>query len=161
MHVSLAQVAVVAVLLIGGALAGVELAQWCAPNAAWAGFPGFMMLPLSFAASITLWQGLVILKALWHLFRWLVTRQKPAFAREGLSDAEGEAHARAVLRRSAWVMLPAPPAVCGLAGVLVGLGAASFVTTVAIFFGVGCGYALLLWGLAQKDLLAFGWDDGP
>lgn len=161
MQVTLAQVGVLALLLLGSAVFGVELGRYCAPNAPLAWFPAFFMLPLSFAASMTLWQGLVLLKALVMVARRLLGRRKQESEAPKVSDVEAEERGRQVLRKSAWVMLPAPPVICGLAGVLTGLGATSFLGTLGLFFGAGCAYAALLWLLAQRDLLIFGWEDQP
>jgi len=65
------------------------------------------------------------------------------------------------LRRRAWVLLPSPICICSLAGVLVAFGAASVMLTIATYFSAGLVYGLLLWWLAQQDLLIFGWEDRP
>src|SRR5690606_37215227 len=130
-------VAVVAVLLLGGAAAGVGLAQWLAPDSYAASFLSFFVLPVSIIASLVAWQGVTLI----FLFARLLSHRKRALP----------ADVNATLRRKAVIVLPIPPLICTPAGVLVGLLGESVIAATALFAAVGIGYGLGLWALAQKD----------
>lgn len=156
------KVLVLAAVFLGGGWLGVEIGQGFAPNAPIVWIPSFLMLPLSFAAAMTLWQGLVIVRAIIHIAKRFFSKESAAADGKGAdAEAEGEEKARRILRGSAWIMLPAPPLLCGAVGILAGFASGSFLSTAAAYFGVGLAYGLLLWLLAQKDLLFFGWEDQP
>lgn len=130
---------VVAVLFLGGAAAGVGLAQLLAPESYAASFLAFFVLPISLIASMVAWQGLTMIV----LFAKLLAHRKRSLP----------ADVNAALRRKAVVMLPIPALIATPAGVLVGLLGESVFLATALFAVVGTVYGIGLWALAQKDLL--------
>lgn len=158
---SFAKLFVLILLFLGGGWAGGALGQTLAPSAPLVWIPSFLMLPLSFVASVMLWQGFVLLVLLFRLPKLLKERHAKPPAPSSAEATVTEERGLQELRRRAWIMIPPPVLICSLAGVLVAFGAASFIMVVAAYFAVGVAYGLLLWGLAQKDLLFFGWEESP
>ncbi len=130
---------VTVVMFIGGGLAGMGLGMWVAPDSPVAQFVAFLTLPLSFIASMVLWQGLTLVLL---FFRMLRRRQRNV-----------PEEAVQTLRRKAVVMIPVPAVFCLPAGLLVGVLGDGVVFGALAFAAVGLGYGFGLWALAQRDLL--------
>lgn len=130
---------VTVVMFIGGGLAGVGLGMWVAPDSPVAQFVAFLVLPVSFIASMVLWQGLTLVLLLFRMLR----RRQHNVPNEAVQ----------MLRRKAVVMIPVPVLICVPAGLLVGLLGDGVVFGAVLFAAVGLGYGFGLWALAQRDLL--------
>jgi len=134
----------VAVMFLGGGVLGLGLAEWRAPTSWVSHFVSLFVLPLSYIASLVVWQGFFIIWGLLRLLFKLLKRTSPRMSHE---------QALQHLRRKALIMLPVAPVLCTPVGVVVGLSGGALLSTTAIYFATGALYAGVMYGLAQKDLL--------
>ena len=130
---------VTAVLLLGGANAGVALAGWRAPGSHLAVFVSFMSFPLGFANALFAWQGAALTMA---IASWLWRRGRPA---PGAGDR--------ILKRGTAVMIFVPAFWITPAGLLTGILGGSFLATTLIYAACAIVYGLLLSIAGRAGLL--------
>jgi hypothetical protein len=136
---------ILAVLFLGGGIAGLVYAQRIAPDSGLAVFAGVLALPAAFVAGMQLWLGLALFAV---------------FAGSARRLLGGRPQARPpvnVVPPGAIAFVFTSLATCLLAGLVLGAVATSggFLSTFATVFSVGVVYGVLCWLLARNGFLPF------
>ena len=137
------QVVALAVLFLGGGVAGDWLATRLAPDSFVARFFGLFALPLAFASGLQSWVGFAIAIALWRT----ITR--------GPATPE-ERRAQRVPSGSI-VFVPIAVGFGGAAGLMIGLlgSAVGLLLTLGVYLLLGLGYGTACWLCARAGYLPF------
>jgi hypothetical protein len=141
------QIAVLALLLFGGAAAGTALARAVASESPLAAIAGFLVLPLALVTGYQLWIGLALVRLAPELVRVVTGRARPApLAPTAVLVPPGTA---------AFVVTGVGAGVA--AGVVVGVlaGPARFLPALVLFAGAGLTYGLAARALAMRAYLPF------
>jgi hypothetical protein len=136
------QVTVLAVLFLGGGVAGAQLATRLAPDSLLAPFVGLFSLSFPFVVGMHLWLGLAILGALWRL----VTRRR---LRGNFAPGE--------VPPGSFAFVPTCVVLSGGAGFLMALFGTSlgFVRTIGLYLLIGLTYGMACWLMARSGYLPF------
>lgn len=134
------QAAAMAILFLGGGIAGSLLATALAPESWLAAFAGLFAFPLAFAAGMPCWLGLALLTAAWGLVRRGPRKTRP-------HEIPGGSIA----------FVPVAIGIAGAAGVVIGLCGSrlGFIATVALYLLLGITYGAACWRLARAGYLPF------
>lgn len=140
----------VMLLFLGGAVAGMGLAERYAPDSFVAAFVGLFMLPLAFLLGMQLWLGLALISAIGYWLRHLFRRARGS--NTPLRDAVPN-----TIPPGSVVFFPLASISGALGGLLTGLlsGQSGFFAVVSTYSAVGIGYGLLCWQLARNGWLPF------
>jgi hypothetical protein len=138
-----AQVAVVAILFLGGGFAGLGIARFVAPGSLTAEFIGLFSLSLPFAIGMQAWLGLAVVTAAWRAIR-----------RRGQAAASAN---DARIPPGSFAFVPTCVLLVGMAGVLMALLGSSIGTlaTIALYLTLGALYGTACWLYAKNGYLPF------
>jgi hypothetical protein len=136
-----AQVAVVAILFLGGGFAGLGIARFIAPGSLTAEVIGLFSLSLPFAIGMQAWLGLAVVTAAWRAIR-----------RRGQASAND-----APIPPGSFAFVPTCVLLVGIAGVLIALLGSSIgaLATIALYLTIGALYGTACWLYAKNGYLPF------
>ena len=136
------QVGVLALLFLGGGVAGVGIARYLVAGSFVAQFVGLFTFPLPFVIGLQSWLGLAVGVAMWR-----TAVRGPATP----AEARGETPAGSI------VFVPVSVVFVGAVGLLVGLLGSSLgiLATLGLYVLLGLGYGIACWIAARSGYLPF------
>ena len=136
------QVGVLAVLFLGGGVAGVTLSEFLAPESIVAQFVGLFTFPLPFVIGLQSWLGLAIGVAMW---------------RTAVRGPATPDRARLETPAGSIVFVPISVVFVGAVGLVMGMLGSSLgiLATLGLYVLLGFGYGTLCWLAARSGYLPF------
>ena len=137
------QVFVLALLFLGGGVAGLGIARWVAPGSFAAEFFGMFAFPLSFGIGMQNWLGLALVIEGWRTIR-RGGRRRPD---------SGEPR----IPPGSFAFVPISVLLVGGAGLLIALFGSSIgaLATIALYLVLGLSYGIACWLYARNGYLPF------
>ena len=144
----LATVAAMAITFVGGAPAGVTLAEWLAPESELASAISFALFPASMILGFQAWLGLAVLLVIPLFIKRLLGRTSTPPKRRGEDTS--------VVPPGAWVFCAVSVPLSLAAGLVVGvLSSRATLLVAAVYLTAGVAYGVTLWLLARSGYLPF------
>ena len=137
------QVFVLALLFLGGGVAGLGIARLVAPGSFAAEFFGTFAFPLSFGIGLQWWVGAALVTEAWRTIR------------RGGGRAADSGEVR--IPPGSFAFVPPSVAVVGAAGLLIGIFGSTLgvLVTTGLYLALGLSYGVACWLYAKNGYLPF------
>ena len=152
-HSTLMTNMLVAGLFFGGMFSGIVLAAYLAPGSEVAMFIGFMVWPISFGISMSMWYSLTSSDLIKRLIRAVFKSLKTLDLNESLKNELAGADLQTITGTK--VFVPATVLISFFAGLAIACGPTTrnFEIVVCTFTGIGLAYGMLVTWLARAGIL--------